>query len=348
MHSPPPPVDEPDATGPYDTPAAEDDLWFLRGPDDEDAPEEAHSPLPRANRAALFDPQEWRTAQDRHSGPLARVAGLFGALDERLRLGPPGWRQRLALIEAAELSWWVGDRLTADRIGLWSALHLAGAQDDSLALSRAGWAVRRLAGGPGPDDSLAAFLGRGGAGNTPPDSVADLELIERTLTDLHPITRAVALFHGWRMLGQAEPTQEIEAAVLAARTSAAMGRGGALFLPLAAAGFAGARAGGPVYDRLGRWLAGAERAVLAALMHLDRLSAWQLRAEGEIADLQGRTPGLLVPIFAAWPMVTAPMAQELSGASRASIQRNLDLLTARHITREVTGQGRYRVWSARL
>jgi hypothetical protein len=34
---------------------------------------------------------------------LARVAGRLGALDERLRRGPEGWRHRLALVEAADL-----------------------------------------------------------------------------------------------------------------------------------------------------------------------------------------------------------------------------------------------------
>lgn len=43
---------------------------------------------------------------------LARVAGRLGALDDRLRRGPSGWRHRLALIEAAELSWFVGDRVS--------------------------------------------------------------------------------------------------------------------------------------------------------------------------------------------------------------------------------------------
>ena len=35
-----------------------------------------------------------------------------------------------------------------------------------------------------------------------------------------------------------------------------------------------------------------------------------------------------------------------TGASRAAVQRNLDVLTARGLAREVTGQGRFRVWAA--
>lgn len=73
---------------------------------------------------------------------------------------PPGWRHRLALIEAAELSWLAGDRITPNRLALWQALRLSRAQEDTGALARVGWAVRRLTGGPGPEPGLADFLGR--------------------------------------------------------------------------------------------------------------------------------------------------------------------------------------------
>ena len=94
--------------------------------------------------------------------------GRLGALDDRLRRGPSGWRHRLALIEAAELSWFVGDRVSPDRLALWIALRLSGAQEDSGALSRVGWAVRRLTGGPGPEAGLADFLDR-----RDPENIAD-------------------------------------------------------------------------------------------------------------------------------------------------------------------------------
>lgn len=42
------------------------------------------------------------------------------------------------------------------------------------------------------------------------------------------------------------------------------------------------------------------------------------------------------------------MAEAETGASRAAVQRNLDLLVQRGLIREITGQGRYRVWAARL
>jgi Fe2+ or Zn2+ uptake regulation protein len=45
-------------------------------------------------------------------------------------------------------------------------------------------------------------------------------------------------------------------------------------------------------------------------------------------------------------MVSAPQAQKETGASRAAVERNLTLLEARGLIREVTGAGRFRVWTA--
>jgi Fe2+ or Zn2+ uptake regulation protein len=38
------------------------------------------------------------------------------------------------------------------------------------------------------------------------------------------------------------------------------------------------------------------------------------------------------------------MAEAFTGASRAAVQRNLAWMEARGLIREVTGQGRYRMW----
>ena len=91
---------------------------------------------------------------------LARVAGRVGALHDRLKRGPEGWRHRLALIEAADFSWIVGDRIGLDRLALWTSMRISGLQDDTAAHARVGWAVRRLTGGPGPEVELSASLDR--------------------------------------------------------------------------------------------------------------------------------------------------------------------------------------------
>lgn len=336
----------------------EADLWFLPGPEtaEEEVPP-GRAPERSLAQGMLFDSAPWCAAQAALARELAEVAGLFGALDQRLRDAPGGWRVRLALREAADLGWWTGDRLGADRIALWVALRIGSTEDTEQALARAGWAMRRLSSGPFPVEGLAAFLERAprpmaafGAQIAPEMSLADLAEVMAAGEGLHPGVAAARLFHAWRALGPSG-SADIEAAVLAARHGALMSRTpgqGALFLPLAQTGSDALRGQGDPEAKLAAWLRGAERATLAALLHLDRVAAWRARADMCISDLSGRTPPHLLDLLTAWPQITAPMAETETGASRAAVQRNLAVFEARGLVREITGQGRYRVWSAVL
>ncbi|TDK45723.1 helix-turn-helix domain-containing protein [Antarcticimicrobium luteum] len=359
----------PDIEDLEDDETPEEDLWFLPGPDPEEDVPPGAAPDRRGQDRALFDPEPWQAAQADLARELAEVAGLFGALDQRLRTAPAGWRQRLALREVSDLSWWTGDRLGPERIGLWVTLRAGSTRDTERALARAGWAMRRLAPGsgpaPAPSEDLAVFLDRlpgpaargrtGGAPAPAPDravedALADLAEVMAGEQALHPITAAARLFHAWRALGPAGSV-DLEAAVLAARHAAAMSRApgqGAIFLPLAQTGAGALRGQGDPHAKLSAWLRGAERATLAALLHLDRVAAWRQNAEAVIADFSGRTPPALIALLGAWPQVSAPMAGAETGASRAAVQRNLDRLVQRGLIREITGQERFRVWAARL
>ncbi len=329
--------------------ASEDDLWFLPGPVDEEP--DYLPPGPRAEPRETEVVDDWVQAEAGCAARLAKVAGRLGALDDRLRRGPEGWRHRLALIEAADLSWFVGDRVGPDRLALWMSLRLSGVQDDTGALARVGWAVRRLTGGPGPEVDLSAFLDRRDPENlgNEAEPFADraggwLDLMSQA-ADLHPITRACMGFHLWSLAGLGLQGDRMEAAVTAARISASEGRG-AVFAPLAMGGAGGLRAGGPPTDRLVRWLDGMETASLTAMRHLDDIEAWSMRAHASMIPLSGKTPPALRAVLTEWPLVSAPMAEALTGASRAAVQRNLAWLEARGLIREMTGQGRYRMWRA--
>jgi hypothetical protein len=118
-----------------------------------------------------------------------------------------------------------------------------------------------------------------------------------------------------------------------------------MFAPLALGGAEGLRAGGTPADRLARWLNGMETAILTAIRHLD-IEAWSARAETEMSALSGKTPPFLWATLSEWPLVSAPMAEALTGASRAAVLRNLAWMEARGLVREVTAQGRYRMWRA--
>jgi hypothetical protein len=332
-----------------DEEAHEEDLWFLPGPLEEE-PDDL-PPGPRAEPPDTAVIEDWAKAEGVHAARLARVAGRLGALDDRLLRGPEGWRQRLALIEAADLSWLNGDRVSSDRLALWVSMRLSGAQDDPNALARVGWAVRRLIGDPRPEADLAAFLNRRDPDNF--ENIAErfedraggwLDVM-KVATDLHPITRACMGFHVWSLAGLEQHGDQIEAAVTASRIAASDGSG-AIFAPLAMGGAGGLRVSGLPIERLARWLDGMNSAILAAMRTLDDIEAWAGRAENVMAQLSGRTPVALRRTFSQWPLVSAPMAEAMTGASRAAVQRNLAWMEASGLIREMTGQGRYRMWKA--
>lgn len=171
-----------------------------------------------------------------------------------------------------------------------------------------------------------------------------LDLIEQ-VADLYPITRASLGFHLRSLAGLGQHGDRMEAAVTAARIAAGEGRG-AVFAPLAMGGAGWLRAGGPPADRLARWLDCMESASLTAMRHLDDIEAWAARAEAEMAPLSGKIPPSLLAVLTEWPLASAPMAEALTGANRAAVQRNLAWMEARGLIREMTGHGRYRMWRA--
>ncbi|MFV0245262.1 MAG: hypothetical protein ACK5IB_09620 [Qingshengfaniella sp.] len=350
----------------YDPPEeGPEDLWFL----------------PPEDPAGLFDlpwqtdegspgiapphPEDWQAAEARHAVALARAAAAFGALDERLRRDGTGLLRRLARQEAADLGWHLGDRVPADRLNLYLMLRLPGAGDDPQALARAAWAVRRLEARAQPQArdlaNLAGFLSR----EVQADPAAT-DLVDRPLGGefsalaaewqadlsapggLHPITRAALGWGGWRRLGLSGESAMIEGAVAAARIGAVEGRGGLPFLPLGAGGGQALRAFGPPDRALPLWYAGVTEALQSCLMLCDRVADWLVRAGEGTADLSGRTPPLIIGFLAGWPLVSAPMLEKLTGASRAAVQRNLILFQQRGLVRELTGQDRFRFWAAAL
>lgn len=230
---------------------SEDDLWFLSGPVEEEPDDLPPGPRAEPRETEVLD--DWRRAEAGHAARLARVAGRLGALDDRLRRGPEGWRHRLARIEAADLSWFTGDRIGPDRLALWISMRLTGVHDDNAALARIGWAVRRLTGGPGPEVDLSAFLDRRDPKKLDDEAelFADraggwLDLMAQT-ADLHPISRACLGFHLWSLAGFGQHGDRMEAAVTAARIAASEGSSsyrGAVFAPLAMGGAGGCAAGG--------------------------------------------------------------------------------------------------------
>lgn len=330
----------------------EAELWFLPGPVDglTEGDDPVPHPPPGQQERVIVD--DWTRAQATLARRLAQVAARLGALDDRLGRAPDGWRQRLALTDACNLSWFVGDRMSEDRLAQWLLARLGGGQPDPGALMRAGWAFRRLSGGPGPMSDLKGFLDRQpmtttGVHDTAAERDAWLALVA-SAEPLHPVARAALGFHHWPTDTPARPGDQIEAAVVAARLAAAECRGGLAAVPLAMGRGAALARGQDTEDRLRHWLDGIEAASLAAMRQLDAVEAWTTRAHAATAALSGRTPARLIEALAAWPMLSAPIAEKLTRASRAAVQRNMNWMQANGLIHEVTGQGRFRFWRAAL
>lgn len=354
---------------PDDTITSDDeDLWFLPGPS-EDEPDvrgpagdpvqdRIQAPLhtnvghpsktPASAEVAILT--EWQNAEAALAVPLAHAAGCLGGLNDRLQRSPAGWRHRLALIEAVDLSWFVGTHVTADRLALWITLRLSGVQHDIAALTRAQWAARHLTSGAGPEQGLAAFLDRrdlsepGADSDSFADREANWQSLMRAGQAMHPISRACMGYHLWDLAGLDPHDDKTEAAVTAGRVAAGHTTS-AVFAPLAMGGAKALRSHGSALQRLTRWLEGLQSATLTAMRHLDEVEAWSLRADQAMQTLSGRTPPALRMALMEWPLISAPMAEALTGASRASAGRNLAWMENHGLIREITGHSRFRLWT---
>jgi hypothetical protein len=156
-------------------------------------------------------------------------------------------------------------------------------------------------------------------------------------------------FHLWHVAELSPVDDPLEAAVTAARVAIAElapsgSAPGAIFAPIAMGGGGGFRAIGDPPARLARWLNAMESATFAALRRLEEIEAWNETAAEAMAPLSGKTPPMLRELFTSWPLVSVQMAEKLTGAHRATVQRNIDWMEEQGLIREVTGQGRYRIW----
>lgn len=353
----------------YDTETAEEDLWFLPGePEDVDP---TAIPLPRADRVQLPDADAWRAAENGQGRGLAEAASEVARLDQAVKgwgsvPGGDGVTHRLALLEVAGLSWAEGQRLPVERLALYGVLRLSASDADHRDLALAEWARERLLGVRDPfqpeaylgrvrveEDGLCEINAIGGMGQRPVgeefQSLSDRWRDAVQGADLHPVTRAAFGFHLWRGLGLSGFDGVIEPSIITAKLAATPNRGVAdqvhlPFVPLAMAGVQGLMAGGAPERKLELWNTGVANAARAARLELDRLADWRLRAVEATADLSGKTPAALITALIQTPVLSAQVAETLTGASRAAVQRNLALFTERGLVREITGQERYRFW----
>ena len=331
--------------------AGENVPWFL--PDDE-AVQDEPDPLTRLfaggrrreRELPFADPGAWARAEGQMPRALADAAAALARLAARLEY--LGGAARVLPLELAELSWQSGARVGADLI----CLHLAGAgratmeEDRARHMAGLSWAARRLDAGRFDPRDLGSFLGEGEAVPDLAEARADWAERLAAADHLHPLTRAAFAFALWQGMGLSSSTKVIEPAVMASLL-AAEGQGrGLTYVPFALGANRYLTAGGPPDDRLALWFQAAERGGKGALMELERAVIWAGKARAATADLSGRGPAALIGLFEASPFVSTALAVKYGPNSRAATQANLNLFEARGLIREITGQGRFRLWRA--
>jgi hypothetical protein len=135
---------------------------------------------------------------------------------------------------------------------------------------------------------------------------------------------APALVAAAPVAASASEADRLDAAAARLVTAAAAGRGGAVFAPVPLR----RRIGGPSPEA--------------------RLAAWRARADEVAAAMKGATPARMVALLARRPAVCAPAAASALGLSDDAALRVLTRLERERLAREMTGQGRFRVWAAAM
>lgn len=352
-------MNKPESKSGCETPP-DGDLWFLPGPVDDEGP--GDMPWPTAPRELALQTEDWLQAEAMQYRDLLSAAQAVTRLGERLRQAPQGIALRLALGSVSAVLRNEGIWIAPEQIALFRAFRLASG-DSARDLARAVWAVRRLTdqtGAGNPQLGMHAFLGRQSRIDAVPDIIderavgmeldrlgAEWNTAQDRLGQTHPLTRAAQGFYLWRARGITPWDEVLEPTVAAMLVGA---EGLAPFLPMAPGQRLDRHAlradGGAAQAQVSNFYSAARAGALAALMQLDRLQDWRRRARSATSDLTGRTPPLLIDYLTRLPVLSADLFAAEAALSGATARRNLGLFADRGLVREVTGQDRYRFWTA--
>ncbi|WP_228461930.1 Fic family protein [Paracoccus liaowanqingii] len=309
----------------------------------------------------MANSQPWLAAQSAQASALADAARDLGRLEATLLALPAaeaaGARERLVHLEVEAMLRAQGLMLGRDEIG--RELMEARAASDPEALRLARWAVRRLE-GQGPLADLPAFLGlhRRAASDGPSATSMDLRLQGRefdgaaveflaavdAFAALHPLARGPAALALWRMAELSPPGQVTEPAVWSARHMAA-GAEGLRFVPFGRHGRRVWTGYGPPVDRLATHLAALRAGAQEARALIQRIGAWSEQARVATTGIKGDNAARVIAVLAARPFVSAMEMETRAGISRPTAERMLKRLNDLGLTREVTGNRRFRLWT---
>lgn len=341
----------------YETdPTPEEELWFVPGRSDTGS--DTDVPWFTSQREAVVDFKAWRKAEAQEYRALTDAAEALARFGTRLAFLPPDVTERVALKTVSAVLRGEGVWIAPEEIALFRAMR-ASSEDNTRDLERATWAVRRLIVGRSDrvlTGSMHEFLGRSRLKNPEPlpgeDRVTGDSLTAHAeawqqdlagLADLHPISRACFALSRWQALELTPYDDALEPMVAASL----IGAGAHMpFVPIPE----GRRfmLGQTPAEKLRAYYKLVEAGALAALLEIERLVTWREKAQEITRDLSGRTPPSLIDTALRFPVFSADLAAQAASCSTMSARRNLNLLQTRGLVREVTGQQRYRFWSAQI
>ena len=331
-------------------------------PASEDPAAGAARRAPGAEDAALA--QILSAAEGRAARPLADASFALGRLEAALAAG--GLSNRLRVAEASYLLWRGGWPVRAEALALYMVDGAPRGQSEGF--ERGKWLLRRLEAPLTLDtvEAMRRWLGWSVRRRAIPETLAAAmdrpsvrevdEALGRwldlatALEGRSQLARAGALAFAFGRETAFGRDRELVAAVLGARL-AAQGAGGLAFAPVA---FGASRSGGlrltngarSIDDDLDAWLSAVGSATHRALLALNALALWRLRAEDAVSSMRGATGEAVIGALHDHLAVSAAMVSAIAGCSRATAERALARLAAAGVAREITGGRRWRFWTA--
>lgn len=336
----------------YDTDNDGEEPWFL-------PPDDNVSPVFIPTRCqTLVDPADWRAAEASLAPELARAAAELARLDALVEQSGEGMVLRLALIESEAIILAEGGRIRRESIGR-DMMGRATTPDMHADMGRARWALRRLPLRPAAPQGLREFLGLHEAESNVdiPDAARlrpigpEFDAAEHEfhagmhdIIGSHPITQAAFGFRLWQLAGISPAGVIAEPAVAAGRIAAQDNRQLG-FAPLASTRSVWVSGGSP-QERLTRWITATRNGAMTAQMTVRRVDDWANQTKNVVAHWKGDTPMRMVDALRARPLLSTEDVATQCNVSRDSAERQLARMLESGLIRELTGQGRFRLWSA--
>ena len=318
---------------------SEEDLWFVPHYEDDDIE-------PLGVRVNLGDLPEnlrvsvWEEAERKQSSLLADSMYEYGRMTSLLLEQSEVSRSNIYLREALDLMWMAGDPLSAkDYLRYLAGSSVASAKQNAFYHTQ--WLHRKILQPLNPKtDDVLVFLERGK--NPETDEVFEQVQVWKnmltTISHLHPLTQSCYALSFWRSLSSESGRGLVDGYLLSGKISERHG----VFPPVAMGGRGIAIPGHTAETKLVRYFESILNGSLRILLKLRERKIWiekvkesslSVRMKDEVADVCGSLP-----------FFTASILGSHLHFSKKTSERVVSEMEEIGLSKEVTGQKRFKVW----